>query len=1177
MSFRFILGRSGSGKSHYCMKEIRQKLHESPFGSPLIYLVPEQMTFQAEYELAKTPGLNGMIRAQVFSFRRLAWKVLQEVGGITRQHINRAGIKMVLRKSIEHRKDELKIFGRAAGQMGFTDQLEEIYTELKRYMISPDQLLNQIEEFGDNLHEPSFRLLADKLHDLHLIYQDTETSLRDRYIDSEDYLRLLAERIPKSKYIKEAEVWIDGFHGFTPQEYAVLLSLLQYSKRVSMTLCMDKPIHEHELEQLDLFLPANITFLKMKEMTKKLGVPVETVHLHNESTAPRFKSPALAYLERNFGNRINTPYTDEADGIILTAAVNRRTEVEEMARQILELVRERGYRWREIVILVRNIESYKELIETVFSDYEIPVFLDQKRAMFHHPLIELIRSALEVLQTNWHPEAVFRCVKTDFFLPYVKMSENHKFYWRNQFDQLENYVLSRGIKGERWTNGKPWKIKSGSFSTTDKDSSDQNEKEERRLNQMRELIVKPLYYLQKAIHDCTNVKEMCTALYEFLVHLKVPEHLEQWSIEAQSALQLERAKEHSQVWHEVIGMLDQLVEIMDEEEISFELFAKMIESGLEGMQFSLVPPSLDQVLAGSIGRTRYSHIRATFILGINDGVLPAVMKEDGLFLESEREILSKHGMEMAPGIKQKLMEEQFLIYTTLTSPSEKLYLSYPLADEEGKSLLPSEIIKQMKKLFPRLKERLITLEIDDHPMAYIHHPRTTLSLLAGQLRKMRQGYTIAPDWFWVYNWFIKHQEWRGLTERLLRSLFYRNQEDRLTETTTRKLYGNHLKASISRLEKYRSCPFAHFASYGLRLEERDIYRLEYPDIGQLYHASLSRLLESVREKGLDLGQMSGEQIHLLATSAVDELAPELQNEILLSSNRYKYIHRKLKNVVGRTAAVLGMHARNSQFSPIALELPFGPGMPLPSLQFKLPNGCSMELIGRIDRVDQAKGSQGVLLRIIDYKSSKTSLVLEEVYYGLSLQMLIYLDVVISNAEQWLGTKASPAGMLYFHVHNPLVSSDVPLPRQEAEKKALAKYKMNGYLLADVENIRLMDTSLTNGWSEILPVAITKDERFYDKSKVVSMEQLQLLRQHVRQIIQGIGTEITDGVVEITPYKLNKKTPCTYCVYKPVCQFDILFEADHYRILKKINQEELWRLLTREGGGGNEYDPDQTSR
>lgn len=1156
MAMRLILGRSGSGKSTRCMEEIRAQLSDSPIGSPLIMLVPEQMTFQAEYELAGTPGLMGMMRAQVFSFRRLAWKVLQEVGGIARQHINSLGVKMVLRHVLETHHEELRLFGRAASQMGFTDQLESLYIELKRYLVDAAQLEQKLEHLRERAEDgPEFRLLGDKLHDLKLIYHAVEEQLRGNYLDSEDYLRLLAEKIPQSTYIKEAEIWIDGFHGFTPQEFAILLALVQTAKRVSITLTLDRA-YDHSAEELDLFYPTGSTYMKLQNLAEKAGIAFEVQVI---SGATRFHSPDLAHLEQNLSTRSRTAYELHSSGIQLRQAVNRRAEVEGVAREILELVRDHGYRWRDIAILVRDIENYQHLLSTIFAVDAIPIFLDQKRTMLHHPLIELLRSTLEVLEHDWQTDAVLRCMKTGLLVRDVA---------EDALDRVENYVLEYGINHYRWTNDMPWQIYTRTPLNQQESALLQQQIEE--LNELRERIITPIRSLEATLKGEPTVREICTAIVQFLLDLQIPEQLEAWAATAQAAGDLEKAREHGQVWHAICDLLDQMVEVMGDDRYPILRFIKIFSTGLEGMHFSLVPPSLDHVLVGTVERTRASNIKVTFVLGVNDGVYPARPKEDGILFESERAMLLQEGLELAPGSEQRLLEEEFLIYTILTSSSDRLYLSYALADEEGRALVPSELIKRLKTLFPKVREEVFLLEpTNEHAPSYITLPRRTLSQLAAQLRAWKRGYLIHDIWFEVYNWYMREQSWREEARYVLRGLYYENQEQKLKTSTSRALYGTHLKASISRLERYQSCPFAHFVDYGLKLRERAIFRLEAPDIGQLFHDALDQMTARLKEEGKSWGDIEQQEVEQLSTEVVEELAPKFQKEILFSSNRLQYIGRKLKNVIARAGNILRIQAVRSLFTPIDTEVYFAENGKIPSLTFTLENGCTLELIGRIDRVDQALGSRGLYLRIIDYKSSSKSLDLAEVYYGLALQMLTYLDVVVSNAEGWLGQPAVPAGMLYFHVHNPMINSDGPLTQEELEKKLLASFKMKGQLLADVESIRMMDQQLITKWSEILPVAITDKDTFYKNSKVIKESQLDLLRGHVRTTIKKIGTEITDGKVMIEPYQLKKQTPCRFCSYKPVCQFDLLFEGNTYRKLRSMSNEEIWVEIGGEEGAQDE--------
>lgn len=1150
MSVRLLIGRAGSGKSHRCKEEIVQQLYDSPIGSPLIYLVPEQMTFQAEYELAKRENLHGMMRAQVFSFRRLAWKVLGEVGGIARKHINSLGIKMVLRQVLEQNQHHLRFYGRAAAQMGFTDQLEQIFIEFKRYMIDSERIKQQVELLEEKRDEgPQFRLLSDKLHDLHLIYQEVEQRLREKYLDSEDYLRLLAQQIPHSRYMQQAEIWIDGFHGFTPQEYAVIVAMMETSSRVTITLTLDSPYDEVERDY-DLFYPTGMTYLRIKQLTSMLNLPFAVQALEDSH---RYKSWDLRVLEKKFGDRHIQHHIDEVQGIHLFPAVHRRAEVEGIAREVLRLTREEGFRWRDVAILVRDMDTYEPLFTTIFADYEIPIFIDRKRTMLHHPLIELLRSALEVVSQGWPTDAVLRCIKTGLLAPKIS---------QHDLDQFENYVLEYGIHHHRWTEDKPWQIY---VRTGLKKDEEEVQERIRALNELRYSLIAPLKCLQQELECSQSVRDYCQAIVHFLTQLDVPKELEKWMDSCIQHGKLERAKEHGQVWNAVCTLLDQMVEVMGEDILPLDRFVRIIESGMEGMHFSLVPTSVDQVMIGSI-QSRLANVRAAFVVGVNDGVYPAPPAETSLLSESEREILAQAGIELAPSSEQRLLEEEFLMYTLLTTPSEKLYITYPLADEEGRGLEPSAYVNHIKRLFPKIKERLLLHEPTyGNDQEFISRPRPTLSQLAVQLRSWRKGYVINPLWFGVYNWYMEHDEWRDRAYWMLQSLYYTNQEKGLSKATARKLYSDHLRASISRLERFQACPFAHFADYGLGLKERPIFRLEAPDIGELFHAALDRMSHYLRKARRSWRDLDIEEVDLLAQRVVEELAPEFQKQILFSTKRMQYIGNKLAKVVSRAGKVLREHSLRSHFTPVETEVYFAENGVIPSLIFTLPNGCTLELIGRIDRVDVAQGSRGLYVRIMDYKSSVRSLNLMEVYYGIALQMLTYLDVVVSNAERWLGQTAIPAGMLYFHVHDAMVKADGPLAIEDLQRQLLLQYKMKGLLLADEESVRLMDLGIGNSRSDIIPVGFKKDGSFYQNSSVISNEQLEQLRNHVRHTIQQIGLDITEGNVQIAPYLLKKNTPCRFCAYKPVCQFDTLFEDNRYRKLYAYDKEQLWLLLQQERG------------
>ena len=1174
MSLQFVMGRAGSGKSTYLLNRIRTKLQEDPAGHPIIYLVPDQMTFQAEYDLIRTPQLKGLIRAQVFSFTRLAYRVFQETGGMTLSHLDQTALRLLLRKIMEYRKTDLRIFHRSMEQQGFYENLEKMITECKQYCVSAEELQSKREELEENglVRSP---ILLDKLHDLHLVYNDLEEALVSKYADPTDHLRLLTDKVPFSSMIQQAEILVDGFHQFTTQELLVLQALIKHSDRVEVAITMDREYADVLPNDLDLFYPTAVTYQKIRTLAESVDVPIEE-SIWLSGSSPRFESePSLAHLETYFAKRPALAYRGDSS-VSLAAAVNRRAEVEGVARQIVKLVREQDYRWRDMAIFVRDMNLYHDLLGTVFEDHGIPLFADQKRSMLHHPLIEFVRSSLDVILNNWRHEAVFRCVKTDLLFPV--QSANEVRILRIESDQLENYVLSKGFNGaSRWLQKEPWQVEQPSLLDTDEVRKTERDREiQDRFHRLRMMVVQPISELQQQVGKQNTIQEMCKELYYFLERLNIPHKLEGWRDIALKSGYNQLSREHHQAWRAMVQLLDQMVEMMGDEMVSLELFAKLLETGFENMHFAVVPPSIDQVLVGNLERSRFSSVKCGFILGCNDGIIPPRMKKEQLISDIERDALITLGIELAPGSRQQITIEQFFIYTAMCNASDRLWLSYALADEEGKSLSPSMLVNQVKQLFPDIEEELLLndpFELEPKKqLEYLTQPAQTLSYLATGLRYGQEGQPIAEFWWDVYNWFCQSNDWEQKGQVTLSSLLYENIAQPLHRETTEALYGTHIKTSISRLERFNACSFSQFLSHGLRLKERQVFRLEAPDIGQLFHAALKWVDDWLREQQRHWDSLTKEDCHQLANSAIEVLASRLQSEILFSSNRFHYIKVKLERVVERTVSILSEHAKRSDFTPIGLELEFGRNAQLPPLIFSLENGVTLEIIGRIDRVDQSVGQSGKLLRIIDYKSSSKSVSLAEIYHGLSLQMLAYLDVVITHSEEWLGSQALPAGVLYFHVHNPLLSKKATPSQEQLEQEIYKQFKMKGIVLADKETVQLMDTSLESKHSEIIPVALKTDGQFYSTSSIATKEDFDHLRKYVRDQMKSFGTRLMDGDISIDPYQLGNKTACTFCDYKPVCQFDQNLNENSFRLLPHLGKETAMDKIRRSvsGSGSNYY-------
>ncbi|MCL2767022.1 MAG: exodeoxyribonuclease V subunit gamma, partial [Peptococcaceae bacterium] len=713
MSLRFIIGRAGTGKTRACLDAVREKVLAAPDGPPLVVLVPEQASFQTEYSLTAAAGMKGFMRVQVLSFRRLAYRVLLEVGGAARAHIGELGKRMVLRRIMDEQRDKLLVFGRVCHRPGFADTMARTLGELKIYCVSPEDIAVAFANLEDNGQN---RQLITKLSDVHLLYTELEKFLADRFTDPDDYLNLLADRLVESRLIKVSEIWVDGFTGFTPQEYMVLAALMRTADKVNVALCTDSSVLKGGLDEGDLFYPSWDTYKKICEIAYQEGIMIEPpLILDNRDS--NFINPAIAHLEKNYFRRPAWVSQHKVTGLLLASAANRWAEVEGVAGEIVSLCRDKGYRYRDILVLVRDLEAYGQIVSFVFSDHRIPVFIDQKRPIMSHPLVELVRSALETLVRNWAFEPVFRYLKTGL----TALS-------REEVDLLENYVLACGVRGNRWTDHRPWE-KTG--------IGDQGE-----IDRIRRIASLELACFSEGLRKGGTVREFTQGLFELLTKLNVPDILAKWSSEAQAAGVLEKVREHSQVWGMLVELLDQIVETLGDETLNPSEYAAVLDAGLEGMGLGLIPPGLDQVVAGTLDRSRNPSVRACFIMGVNEGVLPARVADHGLWTESEREALEKVKLNLSPSARRRVFDEQYYVYLALTRATEYLVLSYPTGDEEGGAGMPSPVLARIKELLPEVAEKEWSFEpnqggADD--LDFITNPRRSLSYLAISLREAKNG------------------------------------------------------------------------------------------------------------------------------------------------------------------------------------------------------------------------------------------------------------------------------------------------------------------------------------------------------------------------------------------------------------------------------------------------------
>jgi ATP-dependent helicase/nuclease subunit B len=1181
LSLRLVIGRAGSGKSTLCLDEIRCELRNQPWGTPIILLVPEQATYQMEVALANTPGLGGSLRAQVLSFRRMGWRVFSETGGGQKVLIGAIGKRMLLRQILLKHRLELRAFSRSATRPGMADLLAQTIGEFKTYRITPHDLRN--------VSNPP-EILEGKLDDLVLIYEEFQASLGQAR-DPDDELNILAEKVPSAPLVQKAQIWVDGFIGYTPQEFEVLRSLLTTAAEVVITLPLDPGLiannRNPEEESLkvgeEFFTGPWQTYQSLQRLASETGISVLPFTIL-EATK-RFKNPWLWHLEKYYSAYPTIPYADVSysgmspelkisgdpdldlgPGIQILSAVNRRAEVEGIARELRSYARDEGLYWKDMSVMTRDLSGYHELISQIFSSYKIPFYIDHKQTILHHPFIELLLSILEVVSSNWAYEPLFRCLKTDFFP-----------MQRDEVDRLENYVLEHGIHGAKWSMNVPWRYHRQWSLGRDEAQHSRELIMESQLNSYRTTIyelISPLFEALTPISEKEglDVREITETLFTFLEKLEVTVTLKMWADKAQARGELREARLHEQLWPAVMQVFDEIVSALGDERLELEEYALILTSGIEALKLGQIPPGLDQVLVGSLDRSRNPEVRVQFLIGANEGILPARPVSEGVLDPEERELLQKKGILLAPKGKAQMYEEQFFIYTAITRAAEKLVVSYPLTDEEGKGLTVSSVILRLKQLFPITE----VYQGNQDSLNVITESNSALQYYAEQLRSLRLGEHLSPLWEATEKWLCQDPHLQNKLKHLQSSLTTKNQEERISRPLARRLYGKHLKASVSRLEQFSKCPFGHFARYGLKLRERAVYQLSKPDMGEFFHTLLHDFALQLKERNLNWGKLTKEESWALVSELTDTLAPTLQHEILLSNARYRYIKHKLKRTVHHAVRVLGEHARRGVFIPIQLEVKFGPNETLPEVEVPLTEGDKLVLSGQIDRVDAAFLNGNVYLRILDYKSRELSLALDTIYYGLNLQLLTYLNVALQGAEVLLNTDLTPlpnnddpnealpstipAGFLYFPVLEPQLEEKVPLSPEELEKRRLKAVKVSGYLLANPGVLEAMDMSFATGQSDLLGIKLNKDGGFRKGANVLTEDQFSLLQNYLSQTLQRTGEDILAGDISLSPYRRGKSTGCQYCSYRSVCHFDPYLPENQYRNLQPLNQEEVWKRL-----------------
>ncbi len=1106
MSLQFIIGSSGSGKSITVYDRIISDSMASPDQNFFI-IVPEQFTMQTQKTLVERHPDGGILNIDVLSFQRLAHRIFEEVGGDDRILLEETGKSMVLQKVVQRHKKELPYLGGQMNRPGYLDEVKSLLSEFMQYDLTEEELETMAERAGDK------KLLQMKIRDVGTIYRSFKEYLKDHYITAEEVLDVVVSLLPLSKKLLGSVMVLDGFTGFTPVQIKVIRDLLSLCQTVYVTVTMDP--NENPLilgKPHQLFYMSRRMIHTLSELTRDIKEPV----MLSPGEHSRFAhSPALGFLEKNLFRYNRSVYEGEQQEIRIFSALSPQKEMEEAARRMQRLVREKHYRYGEMAVITGNLQEYGSVAEQVFREAGIPCFLDQPHTVMMNPFVEYLRSAVDLCVQGFSYECVFR---------YLRCGMSN--LTRPEIDELETYVLALGIRGiNRWRE--KW-VRTAAGIPPEKLPE---------LNDIRQRFLEEVEDLCNGFSGGgKTVEDYCRALYAFIEKNGVQEKLlvreREFSIRHDKAME----KEYAQIYGIILELLDKMVAILGREKISRRDFRQLLETGMAEAKIALIPPSMDQVLVGDMERTRLKDVRALFFVGVNEGNIPKNTDGGGLLTELDREFFADQGVELAPGPKELMNMQRFYLYLNLTKPSEMLTLSFARANGKGEALSPAYLITTLQNLFPSLE--IIDADRTGRTLDAVETPGTSLDFFLEGLSsgKQREGDPVFSE---LYSWYLNSPEYQSTIRGLVDAAFARKPSDRISQAVAEVLYGEVSPHSATRLEKFAACAFAHFLQYGLRLSERAEYEFRALDLGNVMHGALEGFSRKLREERLEWKDLEEEERNRLADEALDEVCADYGNTILYSSASNAYAVERARRLLHRTVWALQEQLRRGAFEPEGFEVSIGGG--------------------RIDRLDVWKDDGKVYVKVIDYKTGSTSFDLLSLYHGLQLQLMVYLDgameVEQKNNPQM---EVEPAGVFYYNIKDPLITEQIHADAQDLSKKILKELKMNGLVNANPQVVEKLDSTL-----ESIPVGMNKDGSFAKASSVATREQFAALNHYVKKKISSLQQSILDGEAGVEPYELREQNACTYCAYRGACGFDRKLPGYDFRRLKNLSDRELWKVFEEE--------------
>ncbi len=1138
MSLRFYFGPSGSGKSHRIYEEIMQRAAQEP-GRNFLIIVPDQFTMQTQKDLVMRSDRGGILNIDVLSFGRLSHRILEEVGTKEMPVLDDTGKSLVLQKIAADLKEQLPAMGSLLHKQGYIHEVKSAISEFMQYGISTqdmDKLIASAEKRG---------ALAMKLRDLKTLYRGFQDYIRDHFITTEETLDVLRRSLVKSKILPDSVVVFDGFTGFTPIQNRLIQELMRVCEETIVTVTIGEEEDPYQMDgEQKLFHLSKKTVADLVKLAAEAEV-TRGEDVFVKGGPNRFtEAPALCYLEQNLFRYQYEPYTEKQCEIRMFEALSPREEVHQTALYIRKLIREEGLTYRDIAVVIGDLEGYASYVETEFGQLEIPCFLDRTRGIVLNPMIEYIKSALQLYIRDFSYDTVFHFLRSGM----ADIS-------REEIDELENYVIRTGARGYRTYSRLFTRRTEEMQQGSGQEDTERAEETMERLNRIRQQFVDTVEILHMA--PWAKAGEYVDHLYDFLEQNQVQQKLLNYQQQFEQEGDLAKAREYAQIYRLVMDLLDQIYGLLGEEEISLQEFADILDAGFGEITVGTIPQNVDRIVVGDMERTRLKQVKVLFFLGVNDGNIPKNASKGGIISDMDREFLIESGTEMAPSPRQQMYIQRLYLYLNMTKPSERLYLSYAKVNSDGKGIRPSYLIDTVRKLFP-----LLAVEYPQNRsrLEQIEGRQEGARYLAEELREYADG-TLREeerqDFYLMYRAYEADPEGR---DRLTAAAFRRYKESGLSRIVARALYGRQLENSVSRLETYAACACRHFLQYGLSLQEREEFGFEVSDMGNVYHAVLENFAGKLAESGRTWWDFDENFATQAIKEAVEGYAATYGETVLYSSARNEYAITRMSRILTRTVLTLQQHLKQGSFQPDDYELSFRFAEDLDSIHVDLSEEEKMHLQGRIDRIDVSEDAEHVYVKVIDYKSGNKKFDLAALYYGLQLQLVVYMNAAMElESRKHPDKEIVPAALLYYHIDDPTIETPVELTQEQINEEILTKLRMNGVVNSDPAVVERLDRFLQDK-SKVIPVEKKKDGSFSARSGILSREELQVVSSYVDTKIREIGREILDGKIAANPYEKGNEEACTYCAYKKVCGFDGSIPGYEKRQLEDLDKQTLMQRM-----------------